>query len=63
VTVITGRIERIDAALRLVVLGVTTVRVPGTIPLTGLEPGMSVTITYEDRAGELWAMEITRVRL
>jgi hypothetical protein len=63
VTVVSGRIERIDAALRLVSLGVTTVRVPGTILLSGLEPGMSVTITYENRASELWAMEIKRVRM
>lgn len=61
-TAVTGRIERIDAALRLVSLGVTRIRVPESILLGGLEPGMSVTITYEDRAGELWAMEIKRVR-
>jgi hypothetical protein len=62
VTVVTGRIDRVDAGRRIVFLGTTAIRVPESVPLHGLEPGMSVTITYEERAGEMWATDIRRVR-
>lgn len=62
VTVVTGRIDRVDAVRRILSLGTITIRVPESVPLHGLEAGMSVTITYDERAGEMWATDIRRVR-
>ena len=61
-TVMTGRIDRVDAERRVVTLGTTAIRVPESVPLHGLEPGTSVTITYEERGGDMWATDIRRVR-
>ena len=61
-TVVTGRIDRVDADRRAVALGTTVIRVPESVLLHGLEPGTSVTITYEERDGEMWATDIRRVR-
>jgi len=63
VVVVTGRLDRVDAGERVVVLGATRVRVPDSVALAGLEPGTSVTVTCEERADGLWAIEVKRVRL
>jgi S-adenosylmethionine:tRNA-ribosyltransferase-isomerase (queuine synthetase) len=62
VTVVTGRIDRVDGERRVVALGTTVIRVPESVALHGIEPGTSVTITYEERGGEMWATDIRRVR-
>jgi hypothetical protein len=62
VTVVTGRIDRVDRLQRIVSLGTSSVRVPESVSLVGFEPGMSVTITCEERLGEIWATEIRRVK-
>ncbi len=61
-TVVTGRIDRVDGERRVVTLGTMGIRVPESLPLHGLEAGTSVTITYEERGGEMWATDIRRVR-
>jgi hypothetical protein len=56
--VIVGMIRTLDSRRRVVVLGGTEVWVADGIEFDHLTPGMSVTVTCEERQGRYWATAI-----
>jgi hypothetical protein len=56
--VIVGTIARVDEARGLVFIGNTELRVPGNLALDAIGPGVSVTVTCEERDGQYWIRAI-----
>ena len=56
--VIVGTIRKLDPQRRVLVLGSTEVRVAEGIAFEQLVPGVSVTVTCEQRNGQYWATAI-----
>ncbi|MGH7266505.1 MAG: hypothetical protein ACREMB_16910 [Candidatus Rokuibacteriota bacterium] len=58
--VIVGRIRKLDPTGRSMLLGGTEVWIGDGIAFEELAPGMSVTVSCEERQGRYWATAIKR---
>lgn len=56
--VIVGTVVKVDATRGVIRIGRTELRTPEQISLAGITPGMSVTVTCEERDGEFWVTAI-----
>ena len=56
--VIVGTVTKVDTARCLIEVGRTQLRVSSQVPLDGIAPGTSVTVTCEERDGEHWVTAI-----
>jgi hypothetical protein len=51
-------IVKIEELQRTILVGSTELRLPGDIALDGIGPGVSVTVTCEERDGQYWVRAI-----
>ncbi len=59
--VLVGPVSTVDRATRTLGIGNMTLSIPSSVSLAGIEVGTSVSVSYEDLAGTLVALDIQRL--
>ena len=59
--VLAGRVSAVDRDARTLSIGPTSVTVPSSLSLAGIDVGTSVSLVYEDLSGSLVAVDLRRL--